>query len=438
MKRHPTQALLVVLPLILGTLAVANDPPATRILNVPSVHSSIQAAIDASHSGDSIIVEDGKYGGAGNTDLDFKGKSIILKSRNGPKQCTIDCQGTSRGFLFHSSEGKDSVLSGFTIQSGVGKPLGRNWAGFEPTVGGAILCDGSAPTIENNIFLRNSAQVGGAICCFNASTITIRSNLFLGNTSAIHGGAIYLNGCRNGLIERNTLDHNKAKDNGGGICTQNGSSPLLQYNNMKHNTARSGGAISISNGAPPIANNLFAENGSTGATDGPFLFDGGGALRLWNASILAINNTFVSNTARLRGGAVEQAYTANARFVNNIFWNNSALAGNHLYVSYYQSDTKFSSSLTVEYCLLQGGKASCIVEEECAMQDSNNVDGDPQFVDAMGHDYRLKTGSPCIDCGAPNEIYNADIRGVQRPMGAKFDIGAYEYAVDEETDTSAR
>jgi len=49
---------------------------------------------------------------------------------------------------------------------------------------------------------------------------------------------------------------------------------------------------------------------------------------------------------------------------------------------------------------------------------------DPLFVG--GDDFRLRTGSPCIDAGADTGVYT-DIVGVTRPQGAGFDIGAYEY-----------
>ena len=51
---------------------------------------TVQAAIDASVNGDTVLVADGLYRGAGNRDLDFGGRGITLMSLGGPGVCTID------------------------------------------------------------------------------------------------------------------------------------------------------------------------------------------------------------------------------------------------------------------------------------------------------------------------------------------------------------
>ena len=87
-------------------------------IRVPDNFSTIQAALDAARSGDTVIVAKGVYKGAGNKNLDFKGKAITLESESGPTQTIIDCEGMGRGFYFHSRETKDAVLKGFTIKNG--------------------------------------------------------------------------------------------------------------------------------------------------------------------------------------------------------------------------------------------------------------------------------------------------------------------------------
>jgi hypothetical protein len=109
--------------------------------NGPADFNNIQAAIDDSNDGDTIIVSDGTYTGDGNRDIDFLGKAITLRSENGPVNCIIDCQGSEadphRGFTFHSGEGPNSVLAGLTITNGA-----RFGAG-------GIHCEYSSPKITN-------------------------------------------------------------------------------------------------------------------------------------------------------------------------------------------------------------------------------------------------------------------------------------------------
>jgi hypothetical protein len=87
------------------------------VINVPTDYPTIQQGIDAAQNGDTVIVADGVYTGIGNKDLDFRGKSITVKSANGPASTIIDCGGLGRGVYFHSGETTESVLSGFTIKN---------------------------------------------------------------------------------------------------------------------------------------------------------------------------------------------------------------------------------------------------------------------------------------------------------------------------------
>lgn len=57
---------------------------------------------------------------------------------------------------------------------------------------------------------------------------------------------------------------------------------------------------------------------------------------------------------------------------------------------------------------------------------------DSNFVDFGHFDLRLKEGSPAIDIGTSELAPKTDIRGVERPQGASYDIGAFEYITDEE------
>ncbi len=117
---------------------------------------TIQAGINAAVGGDTVIVADGTYGGTGNTDLDYGGRSIGLCSAHGAASCTIECAG-HRGFNFHSYETAAAVLDGFTIMHA--SPTGN-------TAGGAVLCDHSSPTIRRCIIRNCSASLGTGAALF--------------------------------------------------------------------------------------------------------------------------------------------------------------------------------------------------------------------------------------------------------------------------------
>jgi len=148
---------------------------------------AIQEAIDTASDGDTIVVLNGTYTGDGNRDIDFNGKAVALVSQNGPQDCIIDCQGSEadphRGFHFHNGEGNDSIVEGFTIRNGY-------ILGDAPDLwGGGISCNGSSPTIRNNVITRNMATAGGGIAC-SFSSPTIINNTITANTAVERAGGL--------------------------------------------------------------------------------------------------------------------------------------------------------------------------------------------------------------------------------------------------------
>ena len=147
-----------------------------KVLCVPQPYPSIKDGIDAASDGDTVLIADGIYTGEGNRDLDFKAKAIFLTSEHGAELTTIDCQGSlwdfHRAFYFHNKETATAVINGLSIRNGY----------YTSSVGGAILCYGSSPTISECIFEYNIAWLGGAIYCEN-STAHIENSRFLNNIS---------------------------------------------------------------------------------------------------------------------------------------------------------------------------------------------------------------------------------------------------------------
>jgi len=263
-------------------------PAFAATIHVPADQPTIQAGILAAADGDTVLVADGTYTGTGNRDIDLFGKSVTVISANGPAACIIDCQGSAsdqhRGFIVHLGEGTDTEIRGFTIRNGF---LGAGQ-------GGAILCDGTSPTISGNVIIENHALDGGGIACLNG-TPTISGNTVSENrvTGWQHEGAgIYCNNA-SPLITLNTISGNGDTDNcwgGGGIyCV--GGAPEIDGNTISNNlTYGSGGGIETYLSDATITGNTVSGN------------QGGGGIFLWESTVHVEDNTITDNTRNFYWG----------------------------------------------------------------------------------------------------------------------------------------
>ena len=98
--------------------------------------SKIQQGLDAAHDGDTVLVAPETYSGPGNTNLDFRGRPIVLSAIEGAETTVIDCVGAERGFDFHSKETTSAAIVGLTIRNGTGDD------------GGSIRCVCASPQIR--------------------------------------------------------------------------------------------------------------------------------------------------------------------------------------------------------------------------------------------------------------------------------------------------
>ena len=133
--------------ILIGILFLSISVFAT-IIHVPGDYPTIQAGINASVNGDTVLIADGTYTGTNNKNLDFGGRAIVVMSENGANNCIIDCQNDGRGFYFHSNEDASSIMDGITITNGSAESAG------------GVFCENSSPTIRNCIITNNSATIG--------------------------------------------------------------------------------------------------------------------------------------------------------------------------------------------------------------------------------------------------------------------------------------
>jgi len=430
MKRKYLCILLVFTFVIATHIGVNADT-----IHVPSQYPTIQDGIDVAVNGDTVLIADGIYSGKGNKNLDFEGKAIIVQSENGPEETIIDCEGTGRGFYFHSGEHPSSVVRGFTIKNGL------ILASYPNTFnGGGIYCtDNSSPTIINNIIINNQADRGGGIGCVNSSPIII-NNTITQNSAREFGGGIDCDENSSPVINGNLITGNFVERDGGiggGVCIRENDSEdyiltlaqntimenksdfgggvgcinsfiNLTDNTVIKNSGRFGGGISCIYSIATITNNIIAKNS--------YSFIGGGIYSIWNSSLTITSNTITENNANFGGGVYCDSYCA-MKILNTILWaNNAYIDGHQIYVGLP------SNGIDITYSNVQGGKNDIVNNESTVNWGVGNIDIHPLFVDAYNGDYRLQSDSPCIDAGDP--------KSKKGPDGTQADIGVFYYDPD--------
>lgn len=453
-------------------------------LHVPKDYPTIQAAIDASAAGDSVIVAPGTY----NEAVVLPVHSLTLQSSHGPEETILDGTGLGVSIVTIWFKTIESTVSGFTFRHGEGNEFSRE------TFGGAIyagIVNGSTAVVSNCRFQNNTAMNGGAIHAAADGIFEVHECDFEDN-AATSGGAIRIYGRTRYTIADCSFKSNSAMTEGGALAAMMAWPPDAEPNILRchfsKNTAMSGGgayllntaiveecefisntatggrggAIGGHNGTNPtirhsrFVGNTSTEGGGACGTDNIFVescsFESnstetwGGAIEVGKAALVE-SSAFVDNSSGESGAAIVFGPTTGLRAVHCTFAGNQTGRGGSVLhaIAFAQAQLihcvtgNNSEPLTnrthplstqIQYSLIPGGFPGV-----------GNIDAEPIFVDAENGNYRLAPGSPGIDAGhnllTLAEGLTHDVDGNPRfadggggpGCGAPVivDMGAYEY-----------
>jgi parallel beta-helix repeat protein len=295
---------------------------------VPDHYPTIQGAINASASGDQIVVRRGTYV----ENIDFLGKAITVKSESGTGATTIDGNFSDTVVMFRSGEGADSVLEGFTITNGQASP--------STFFGGGIYCDNASPTIVGNMIQNNTGRsAGGGIYCAQSSPL-ILDNTISQNTGKNFGGGICISYYSSPRITGNIISGNSAST-GCGICCHYDSSPTIEKNTITRNGSGKGGGIYSEDGSVSIRFNRICNNESGGiyctnanvtiienVVDSNESDWNGAGIHIFDCVALVEKNTVTNNVTHVTyGGGIHCGYKTTGDIRNNVISGNTAIRG---------------------------------------------------------------------------------------------------------------
>lgn len=280
---------IVVVCLIVVALLNSNRVAAATIA-IPADHTTIQAGIDASVHGDTVLVAPGVYF----ENIRLKGKRILLTSHymfakdtafigstiiDGSLPAEAD---TATVVMFINQEDARTILQGFTIRNGAGTAWKDEHSPGTYREGGGILCAFGGPTIRHNKIINNvvdntfgvTSTGGGGVRAGDGRT-RLLGNRFEGNYGK-YGSAIVFNYPTGGAIVGNVITGNDAGGSygGGSIWINSGSSSTrIENNTVYGNTSgqQSGGLFNF-NSTLTVRNCSFWQNtpnntGGSGTTN---------------------------------------------------------------------------------------------------------------------------------------------------------------------------
>lgn len=292
-----------------------------------------------------------------------------------------------------------------------------------------IETEGFAVVISNNTITNNNAPFnasfpgvsgfGGGISVFAQSKPTIFENTISGNTATYGGGGIVVAEGANAVIRANMISGNIVNGNpsgspigpppGGGIYVSQAIASIIN-NVIYGNSSGYGGGIGLLGGGPTtvtIENNTIVKNVATVTPASATGRGGGGLLVPLNGDGTPATNTTVRNNIfdLNTGFQIFEAFRGGATYINNL-------------VNTYSDGMYFNyNSHTV----------TDIATFNASVVGSANISGSTGFFNAAGNDFWLTGSSVAIDRGTPTGAPHDDFANMNRPAGAAYDIGAYEY-----------
>ncbi|MGR3310862.1 MAG: MopE-related protein [Candidatus Brocadiales bacterium] len=381
-----------------------------HVTNEAELHDALFAA-QSNSANDTIQIVQGTYtdnftyaaGPLENFSLTLLGGFTPDYSSRGTNPSILDGGGSGRVLTlltFIGNTGASVTVDGFTIRNG---STSLNGGGISAILPGPI-------TLNNNTISGNSSTegLGGGVYADSGDSVTLSNNVISGNTGR-NGGGVYAQSS-NGTItlNNNTVSGNTSSVGDGGGVYANGTN------------------VSVT-----LTNNVISGNDSVRNGGGVFASVTGPT-----STITFINNTVAWNSAAVDGWGLFISLlhdSATANIYNNIIYRMDTSGLDDIFISNDADDNGIASIVNICYNDFAelSGMPPLNTGLGCGELPNGNINVDPFFVDPVGGDFHLQSGSLCIDAGfnGVTGITLEDKDGNPRIMNGVVDMGAFEFKV---------
>jgi hypothetical protein len=416
---------------VVGTLSALTGAGLCRTWHVIPDRSgdapTIQAGIDSSASGDTVMLGSGTFMGPGNRNIRYHGRSLYVRSLSGdPSSCTVDCSFQGRGFIFDPGDGPGAVLEGVTIARG------RCLESIPPadSGGGGIWCDSASPTIKNVVITECDAEIyGGGIWCSGDCSPTLTGVLVTGCLASA-GAGMYCRGSSPVLTDVTFFDNYAVYPGTGGGMFCEGGAPILTAVGFLENAADAGtgGLMVTENCGAELRNVTFAQNVGLNGCGGLYCGDSsplvvdcqfslnwgssGGAIELNGGSSPHIEGCTIFGNWGGGLGAVTNQGEGSPVFERAIIAGTTSGAG------IFPDCAPVVLTCCNIYGNAGGDWTGCLAAE-CGR--NGNFSADPLFCDPVSVDLTLEKCSPCLPGHHPD---GHDCGGVIGAFGVGCECGA--------------
>ncbi|MCK9203233.1 MAG: LruC domain-containing protein [Bacteroidales bacterium] len=286
----------------------------------------------------------------------------------------------------------------------------------------AVCNDGDVVLVNDGSYLLSSnvsITIGITVQSMNGAEFTIVDGnhltrcFYIDNPNALLKGFTIQNGY-------NPFDF------GGGIDINNAGT--VENCIIQNCQARDGGGVALDYGGLVqnciISNNIASNNGPEGYGGGVRLLNGGEIRNCeitYNSSVYLGGGVNIWESGKVKNCVISKNTCPNGAGIRT---RNNGLVFNT--ISYYNNGTNYEVSGSGYYYY-----NCCTTPALSGSYSSNCISSEPMFVSIISgsEDYRLLSGSPCIDTGMNIEWMNTvpDLDGNPRIVNGTVDMGAYEF-----------